>query len=39
MMSKQEQGSREGSIEKPVAYTIDNRRRAALQEIDDAPFG
>ncbi|KAG6816273.1 hypothetical protein H0H93_008224, partial [Arthromyces matolae] len=24
--------------QKPTAYTIDSRRRAALQEIDDAPF-
>ncbi|KAG6841477.1 hypothetical protein C0991_010665 [Blastosporella zonata] len=38
-MSNLEQESREGSlgVEKP-AYTIDARRRAALQEIDDAPF-
>ncbi|KAG6917519.1 hypothetical protein DXG01_002266 [Tephrocybe rancida] len=41
-MSNPEQESREGSVgaEKAnnVAYTIDSRRRAALQEIDDAPF-
>ncbi|KAG6833370.1 hypothetical protein H0H87_007987 [Tephrocybe sp. NHM501043] len=40
-MSNHEQESREGSVgaEKTnVAYTIDARRRAALQEIDDAPF-
>ncbi|KAG6871617.1 hypothetical protein C0995_002344 [Termitomyces sp. Mi166 len=40
-MSNHERDSREGSDgEKPtVAYAIDSRRRAALQEIDDAPFG
>ncbi|KAG6819337.1 hypothetical protein H0H93_012782 [Arthromyces matolae] len=39
-MSNIEQDSRESvGVEKPTAaYTIDSKRRAALQEIDDAPF-
>ncbi|KAG6827981.1 hypothetical protein H0H92_009807 [Tricholoma furcatifolium] len=36
-----EQESRDGSVgvEKNAVYNIDSRRRAALQEIDEAPFG
>ncbi|KAG5340897.1 Inorganic phosphate transporter PHO84 [Termitomyces sp. T112] len=36
-MSSSREGSDSGE-KLPAAYTIDSRRRAALQEIDDAPF-
>ncbi|KAG5732022.1 Inorganic phosphate transporter PHO84 [Termitomyces sp. T112] len=40
MMSDSDQDFRDGSanVGKGYALTIDSRRRAALQEIDDAPF-